>query len=57
MESIPKNLAFAVLRAELEFKGLVLIPEDNAFGRSAYILDRGLERDLATAAKAGGSDY
>jgi hypothetical protein len=58
VESVPANLAFAVVRAELEFKGLMLIPVKNALGRPAFRLDRNTADDLSAGAPAkGGADF
>ncbi|HOX08184.1 MAG TPA: hypothetical protein PK280_17445 [Planctomycetota bacterium] len=63
VEPLPKELAFSVLQAELEFKGLVLIAQDNALGRPAYVLDRAKLRELSVPGDAarvsakGGADF
>jgi hypothetical protein len=61
--NLPKELAFKVVEAELEYSGLVLLPKNNVFGRPAYTLDRSIVREgtvpaaTAKAPATGGSDY
>lgn len=56
VEAIPANLAFEVVRAELEAKGLILVPENNAFGRPAFKLDRTIAREI-TSSRPAATDF
>ncbi len=55
VEAIPADLAFAVMRAELELKGLVLVSRGNALGRPAFTLERSRARELTGGAPAKGA--
>lgn len=46
---IPENLAFAVVRAQLEANGLVLVDLKNVFGQPGFELDRSAVREAQSA--------
>jgi len=49
---IPENLAFAVLRAQLEANGLVLVDLKTIFGQPGFELDRSAVREAQAATSA-----
>jgi len=46
---IPENLAFAVVRAQLEANGLALVDLKNIFGQPGFELDRSAVREAQSA--------